>query len=119
MHSIGVDLLNINRFDKKKNDKTFLNKVFTENELEYIKKRKMNNETMAGIFCAKEAFLKAIKKGINDYSLKDIEVSHNDDNAPFIILYNELKDKYQNNNISLSISHDKDYAVATVLIDFW
>ena len=117
MHGIGIDLLYVNRFDNLKNNKTFLNRIYTVQELDYIKKKNFNNDTMAGIFCAKEAFLKSIKKGIDSYSLKDIEVIHNEDNAPLILLHNELHDMYENYNISLSISHDKDYATAIVLIE--
>ena len=91
MHSVGIDIIRTKRFEKE--DTNFFEKIFTTNELEYIKKRRMNKETIAGLFCAKEAFLKAIKKGINNYPLKDIEISHNEENAPFIILHNELKDK--------------------------
>ncbi len=117
MHSVGIDLIYVKRFDKLKNNITFLKRVFTDDELEYIKKKNFNNETMAGIFCAKEAFLKSIKKGIDSYSLKDIEIIHNENNAPLILLHNDLFNTYKNCNISLSISHDKDYATAIVLIE--
>ena len=115
MISNGIDLVDINRFKNSINDDTFLNKVFNEKEIEYIKKHE-SLDTIAGIFAAKEAMLKAIKKGINNYSLKDIEISHDDNNAPFIILHNNIKSDYDIDNISLSISHDKDYAIAIVSI---
>ena len=112
MISNGVDIVKIDRFKDIKNKRTLINNIFNENEIQYIEKRNYNINTIAGLFAAKEAFLKAIKKGINDYSLRDIEISHNEDNAPFIILYNDLKDKYNENNFSLSISHDGDYSIA-------
>lgn len=112
MISNGIDIVQISRFDKLKENKTFMNNVFNDKELEYINKRNNNSNTIAGLYASKEAFLKAIKKGINDYSLKDIEISHNDNNAPFIILHNELDKLYNSNNISLSISHDGDYGIA-------
>ena len=117
MQSIGIDLLNINRFNKLKEKDSFINKVFTDNELLYISKSNNSNETFAGIYCSKEAFLKALKKGINNYSLKDIEVLHDDNKAPYIELHNELKKLYKDIVISLSISHDGDYATAIVLIN--
>ena len=116
MNNIGVDLVKVDRFEKNKSNNTFMNNIFNEKELEYIKKKNYNNQTIAGLFAAKEAFLKAIKKGINDYSLKDVEIFHNDDGAPLINLHNELDKLYGNKIISLSISHDGEYAVATVLI---
>ena len=112
MISNGVDIVKISRFNDIKNNNTLLNNIFNSTELEYINKRNFNINTIAGIFASKEAFLKAIKKGINDYSLRDIEISHNEDNAPFIILHNILKSEYDETKFSLSISHDGDYAVA-------
>lgn len=114
MISNGVDIVKIDRFNNIKENNTLLNNIFNNNEITYLEKRKYNTHTIAGMFAAKEAFLKSIKKGINDYSLKDIEISHNEDNAPFIILHNILNEKFKNNKFSLSISHDGDYAVAFV-----
>lgn len=114
MISNGVDIVKVSRFNDIKENNTLLNNIFNESEIQYIKLRKYNINTIAGMFAAKEAFLKSIKKGINHYSLKDIEISHNEDNAPFIILHNQLKELFDNNNFSLSISHDGDYAVAFV-----
>ncbi len=110
----GIDLIKIDRFDKLKKNDNFLKSVFLESELKYIEKANYSSNTIAGLYAAKEAFLKAIKKGINDYSMLDIEILHDNDNAPFIILHNSLKDKYT--NISVSISHDGDYAIAIVTL---
>ena len=114
MISNGIDIVKIDRFDKYKNDLNLMKKLFNESELDYIKNANNSSETIAGLYAAKESFLKALKKGINDYSLLDIEISHNSDRAPFIILHNELKKTYPNihENMSLSISHDGEYAIA-------
>ena len=110
MISNGIDIIKIDRFKELiKNDK-FMNSNFNNNEIEYINN---NTQTLAGLFASKEAFLKALKKGINNYSLKDIEIIHDSNKAPSFIFYNELKE-YNNYNISLSISHDGDYAIALV-----
>ncbi len=111
MSSIGIDLIKNDRFEKLKNNNKFMNNNFNKSELEYFENANMNNTTIAGIYAAKEAFLKAIKKGINNYSLKDIEIIHDSNKAPSFIFHNEL-DYLNAYNISLSISHDGDYAVA-------
>lgn len=113
--SNGIDIVYVNRFNDLKNNKLFMGKIFTKEELKYIEKTNYNISSIGGIYASKEAFLKAIKKGIDSYSLKDIEVLHNKDNAPYLKFYNDL-DKYNNINISLSISHDNEYAIASVLI---
>lgn len=116
MISNGIDLVNITRLSDFVVKKSFMDSIFTLNELEYIKKCNNNLSTVAGLFASKEAFLKAIKKGISDYSMRDIEISHDQNNAPFIILHNQLQKDFQSSNISLSISHDGDYAIAIVSI---
>lgn len=114
----GIDLVKIERFMKLKENPSFMHSIFQEEELEYIHNHNDNLATIAGIFASKEAFLKAIKKGIDDYSLKDIHISHDSHNAPFILLENRLKEDISFQNISLSISHDGEYAIAMVSILF-
>mgnify|MGYP002508787776 CR=1 FL=1 len=48
-------------------------KGYIEVQIEYDKKRYNHKETIAGMYAAKEAFLKAMKKGIHQCSLLDIE----------------------------------------------
>ncbi len=117
MYSIGIDLIENNRFENIKNKKKFMDNTFNESELLYIKNANNDNSTIAGLYSSKEAFLKSIKKGINNYSLKDIEILHDDNKAPYIKLHNELEKLYKN-NISLSISHDGNYTTSIVLIEF-
>lgn len=109
--SNGIDIVYINRFKDLINNEKFLSNNFTSNEIKYI-----NNSltTMAGIYAAKEAFLKAIKKGINSYPLNLIEIYHID-NAPYIKVRKEIKETFDKET-SLSISHDKEYAIAIVTI---
>lgn len=116
--SNGVDLVLIKRFENIKDNKRFLDNIFLNSEIVYMEKCNWNLATIAGIFAAKEAFLKAIKKGINNYSLKDIEVLHTLDGAPYIVLHNELLSITNSNNVCLSISHDGDYAIAFVSLSF-
>ena len=112
----GIDLIKVNRFAALKNKNSFMNSIFNIEEIKYIEKCNHNTATIAGLYASKEAFLKAIKKGIHNYPLKDIEISHDNNNAPFIILHNQLAVDFQLKNISLSISHDGDYAIAIVSI---
>lgn len=110
----GIDIVQINRFEKLKTNTTFMNNTFNQRELEYIEKRNYINSTIAGMFAAKEAFLKALKKGIDNCSLKNIEITHDSNNCPEILLHNELKNL--NHNINVSISHDGEYAIASVIL---
>ena len=115
MTNVGIDLVEISRFKDKLNNNSFISSIFNPQEIEYISKHN-SLDTIAGLFAAKEAMLKALKKGINNYSLKDIEIIHDDNNAPSILLHNSLKNDFDIKHISLSISHDGNYATAIVLI---
>lgn len=110
----GIDITLINRFSNI--NESFLRKTFTDNEINYINKTSNNAQTIAGLYSAKEAFLKAIKKGINNYHLKDIEINHEEDGSPFIKLYGTLQNDISYSQIDVSISHDGDYAISIVTI---
>ena len=113
---IGTDIVDINRFKNLVHKSTFMNKVFTEQELDYIISRSNNLSTIAGMYAAKEAFLKANKKGINHYPLKDIEIIHDENNAPYILLHHDIMNDLSKKKWDVSISHDKNYAISTVII---
>lgn len=115
MISNGIDITYIKRFEELKTDERFMNKVFTSDEREYIKSHNNTTQTIAGIYAAKEAFLKSLKKGINNYALTDIEIKHGNNKEPYIILHNSLSN-LEYTSISISISHDNDYAIASCVI---
>ena len=116
MISNGIDMINIHRFQDLMRKEKFMNSIFTKEELNYIEKSNFNVSTIAGIFAAKEAWLKALKQGIQNYIMTDIEILHNQNNAPYILLHNQIKKDFPIENLSLSISHDGDYAIAVVSI---
>lgn len=105
----GIDIIEISRIQKAvEKNKTFLNRVFSESEIEYFKKNGERFEILAGFYAAKEAFGKHKKTGIRGLELSRISVEHEEQGAPFIV----FDDKPQ--GVTLSISHDKTHAVAVV-----
>ena len=119
----GIDVVEIKRIKKLlfQNQK-FINRIFTNKEIKYCKK-KNNINYYSKRFAAKESFVKALGTGfINEVNFKDIEVKNNNLGKPFIILNNKLKKKIKTifkikkYNIYLSLSDEKNYAVASVLI---
>ena len=114
---IGVDVVDIDKFIDL--TKAFIERVYTKNEIEYCEKFAKKQERYAGFFCAKEAFLKALDYNIDGLSLREIEVSHKENGAPTIILYGNVKKIFSSlteKNISLSLSHSNNTAIAMVLI---
>lgn len=108
----GVDLVLIERFNNI--SKNFINKYFTTNEINYINSKNRNTETIAGIYAAKEAFLKSIGVAFNKYALKDIEILH-DNGRPYFNIKETIKKEIDKNNFSLSISHEDKYVIAFVI----
>ena len=94
------------------------NKIYTKNEIEYCEsKGKQKYQHYAVRFAAKEAAFKAISLDIKDkYNIawKDLEILSNDSGRPYLI----IKDIDFNNleNIDISLSHCKEYAIANVTI---
>ena len=123
---IGTDIVNIQRMEKSiKKYNNFKAKIFTKKEIKYCESKKNPSSFYAKRFAAKEAFSKALGTGIrNGINFRDIEISNNSAGKPSIILKGNLnnffKKKIKNKkyNIYLSLSDDKPWAQATVIISY-
>jgi phosphopantetheine--protein transferase-like protein len=111
---IGIDIQDVDRFESYiGTDK--MRRIFSRRELDYISKKDNRLETVAGIFCAKEAFFKAIGTGINGLNrLLEVEVGHLRSGSPYYVLSPEIIKQYNlsTSRIDLSISHTKKIAIA-------
>jgi holo-[acyl-carrier protein] synthase len=117
MLTTGVDIIEIPRikqtFDRY--GERFLKRVFTPDEITYCRGRAPN---LAGRFAAKEATMKALGTGVRGVSWKDIEVIRAESGAPSVKLHGRAKaraERLQVVEISLSISHSREFAVAFVV----
>lgn len=115
---LGFDICDVERMRKLLRDDRFLNRYFTSEEAEYI--RTKNNsaaESMAGIFAAKEALLKALGTGIT-VDLREISVCHDaESGAPFYLFSGTMTEKMSRFVPSVSISHDGGMAGAVCLLE--
>ncbi len=110
----GIDIIEIERIKPELN---FLNRILVQKEMEYAKKYDDPSERIAGFFCAKEAVFKALDMKVCNY--KDIEIDHNKNGRPLIILHGAtLKHFNKNyNKIDVSISHSKTIASAICIVE--
>lgn len=102
---IGIDIVDVTRIGKalERHGERFLAKVFTPSEIAYARSKKRMEESLAGRFAAKEAFMKARGERLD---WKDIEVSSKG-GKPYIT--------YKGNRYDgVSISHERSYAVSVV-----
>ena len=116
----GIDIVKIDRLAKYQDDEKFLNKYFSKTEVEYIKSKQNGLQTLAGLYACKEAVLKALGIGIGaGIDLKEISINHNKNGMPYVEI--DAKLQYYLNllnckDISISISHDGDYAIAICVV---
>src|SRR6056297_1229765 len=111
MSNIGLDIVKIERINKLKKNKKFIEKIFNEYEINYIEKKKYSSQTISGLFACKEAVSKALGTGIGKTKWKDIKILHDNMGKPYCLVNKKDKDIFFN----ISISHEKEYAVAVAL----
>lgn len=112
---IGIDLIKtdrMKRFLERFGDRG-LQKFLSGNELLLIK----NHRNAAGFWAAKEACAKALGCGIGaECGFHDILISKTPKGAPLIDLSERVKSAFNIQSLSVSITHDGDYAVAVVAL---
>ncbi len=117
MIAIGIDIIEIKRIENaiRQWQQNFLKRIYTERETE----KYMNMiPSLAARFAAKEATMKALGKSGLPINWREIEVLSINSGAPTIQLYGQTKQIAESMGIrelSVSLSHCQDYAVATVV----
>jgi holo-[acyl-carrier protein] synthase len=115
---IGIDITEVPRIAEmlEKHGELFLQRVYTQGEIDYCQPRRAADQHYAGRWAAKEAVLKAIgtgwSKGIH---WTDIEVINEEGGQPIIKLHGAAREACDSNGIDevlISISHIKPLAIA-------
>ena len=107
---IGIDIVDISRFRKKKFQKNlnFYRKILSESEIKYCTKFKSPYEHFAAKFAIKESVIKSIP---DKTAFLDIQTSHSK-YGPTINLLGKKAKKY---SFLCSVSHEKKFAIAVVI----
>lgn len=118
---IGTDLFEVERMKSRlENQPSFIDGIFTDNEINYCNQFKNKAERFAARYAAKEALLKALGTGWRDgITFKDINIVNDDLGKPSIELSGmakDIADKLKVTSIHLSMSHTKSLANAFVII---
>jgi holo-[acyl-carrier protein] synthase len=110
---IGIDILEVARVQKVVERNTrFLDRVFTEEEVQYSLPKKNKYQHLAARFAAKEAFFKAIGKRI---SWTDVEVRNDPSGQPKLFVH--AKEDFGFSRSLLSLSHLAEHALAIVILE--
>ena len=121
----GIDIVENFRLKKLlfKKKSNFKKKIFTDKEIAYCSKKSNMLNCYSKRFAAKEAFVKALGIGFREnVNFKDIEVVNNQYGKPSLLLNKKIISKIKTLyklkkfNIFLSISDEKKYAIAIVII---
>ena len=117
----GTDIIEIERVKNSIESigKKFIEEIYTQKEIEYCESKKnAKYQHYAARFAAKEAIFKAVSKLLNnkfDISWKNAEIVNDENVRPYINFLNtKIIEKIE--DIDISISHCKEYAVATVVV---
>ena len=118
--NVGIDIIEIDRIARSIKNPKFLSRIFSPSELKYFSQKCFNPSTIAGNFCVKEAFSKAMGTGIRGFSFNEISVLRDYMGTPYISLSGKakelLKSKTNGNNLTVSISHSKNMSTAIVIL---
>jgi holo-[acyl-carrier protein] synthase len=119
---IGMDIIEVDRIRtviEKWSDR-FFNRIYTDLEIEYCKRKRDYVRSFAARFAAKEATMKALGTG-RSYGVrwKDIEVYNAPSGKPMLNFYGRAKEVLEElgaGSAMITLSHSRDYALSQVLI---
>lgn len=112
---VGTDIENVSRFEKFWSHKSSVAKrIFFDSEMNQAGKSHKTVSSLAGIWCAKEAVLKAFAP-VLALEVTQIEITKNPKGYPEAIIHHQDISAI-NFHLSISISHTKEMATATALL---
>lgn len=119
----GVDLCEVPRIESAiaRYGRRFIERVFTEREIEYAESKANRYERYAARFAAKEAGMKALGTGWRGgIRWRDFEVANLSSGRPTLRFHGkaaELAEKLGVHNIALSLTHTAAQALAMVILE--
>ncbi len=120
---IGVDIVENSRIAKSIKKDLFIDRIFSKSEILIAKNIKNKKSYYSKRFAAKEAFVKSIGTGFrNDLNFKNISIVNDKHGKPSFIINEKIKKiikkqfKINSFNFFLSISDEKKYSVAYVIL---
>ncbi len=124
---LGTDVVQVKRFNSWVDNRNLMARFFSDDELGWCQKHATNmSASLAARFAAKEAFGKALGTGLAGFKLRDVSVLRTSKGRPSIVLVESAQKAFDDfmqtigiacSTIHLSMSHETDYAVATVIIE--
>jgi len=123
IHGTGVDIIEVDRIRKsiQKYAGRFEERVFTPKEIDYCRSKADPFKHFAARFAAKEAVLKSLGTGMAEgITWKDMEILNRESGQPVLSLSGKGKDIFNAlnlKNIHVSMTHDRQYAMAQAIAE--
>ncbi len=118
---IGLDICQISRMEENLRNAHFLLRFFSEEERDYIAERgKLAASSLAAMFAAKEALVKAMGTGFQSTNLDEIAILHDACGAPYYDLRGAIRQSAEQKNVKhtfLSITHEAGLAAAMCVLE--
>jgi len=120
---IGVDLVECARIQRAidRFGDRFLDRVFTDGEIEYSMSMKFPARHLAARFAAKEAVSKAFGTGIGKaMGWRDIDVRKKPSGEPFLVFSGPAKQLAERRGVItalVTLSHTEHHAMATIVLE--
>ncbi|MGN1110803.1 MAG: holo-ACP synthase [Oscillospiraceae bacterium] len=114
----GTAIIEMERIKKACKNKKFLSNYFSADEIRFLVKHRLSTSLIAENYCVKIAIAKALGTGMRFIRAHDITVLRDRLGAPLVITdgYAKMLEQREGFEISVSVAHCKDYAVASVIL---
>lgn len=117
----GIDIVHIKRMERWLTNNSLLKRFFHPDEIVYVQSLGKNAAaSLAARFAAKEAFGKALGTGLTNLNLNEIMVFNKENGKPEIKLFGSAYSAFEksgSNRAHVSLTHEKDNAVAVVILE--
>jgi holo-[acyl-carrier protein] synthase len=119
----GVDLCEVGRIETAigRHGRRFVERVYTAREIAYAERKTNKYERFAARFAAKEAGMKALGTGWRGgLGWRDLEVTNLPSGRPTLAFHGkaaEIAERLGVRNVSLSITHTAEQAMAMVILE--
>jgi holo-[acyl-carrier protein] synthase len=118
---VGIDVVHVERIRRWRMIEGLYDRFFHPEELaSALPRGEVGILSLAARFAAKEAFGKAIGSGLRHFALRDVAVLNDSHGKPVMMLTGSAEAAFKDfggNRIVVSLSHERDNALAVVLIE--
>lgn len=112
---VGTDIESVRRFKNlAETESKALKHIFFRDEYNYAKNKSSFEQSLTGIWCAKEAVVKSFSP-IKTLHVKDVEIICKKNSAPKVLIKKNKKPELKF-EITISISHNKEYATSVAVL---